>query len=88
MIAQHAVYIKNNEMAITNFKECSKYTPNDLEILVSLAKLQMKSKELDMCRNTCLQILQIDTNNEAASVMMADLSFRKVKRKSNNTLNF
>lgn len=78
LIAQHAVYIKNNEMAITNFRECFKYTPNDLEILVSLAKLQMKSKEMDMCRNTCLQILQIDNNNEAASVLMADLSFRKV----------
>jgi len=38
----------------------------------------MKSKEMDMCRNTCLQILQIDSNNEAASVLMADLSFRKV----------
>lgn len=66
-------------MAITNFRECYKYTPNDLEILVSLAKLQMKSKEMEMCRNTCMQILQMDTNNEAASVMMADLSFKKVR---------
>lgn len=75
-------------MAITNFRECFKYTPNDLEILVSLAKLQMKSKEMEMCRNTCMQILQMDTNNEAASVMMADLSFKKVRSIFINKENF
>lgn len=75
-------------MAITNFRECYKYTPNDLEILVSLAKLQMKSKEMEMCRNTCMQILQMDTNNEAASVMMADLSFKKVRSIFINKENF
>lgn len=75
-------------MAITNFRECYKYTPNDLEILVSLAKLQMKSKEMEMCRNTCMQILQMDKNNEAASVMMADLSFKKVRSIFINKENF
>lgn len=77
-MAQQAIYIQNNDLALSNFKECMKYTPNDIETLVSLAKLQMKSKEMDMCRNTCLQILQLDSNSEAASVLMADLSFRKV----------
>lgn len=38
----------------------------------------MQMNSMDLCRDTCLQVLQIDSNNEAASVMMADLSFRKV----------
>lgn len=81
LIAQQSIKIKNSELAIYHFKECVKYTPNDLEILVSLAHLQMESKEMDLCRNTCQQILQIDGNNETASVLMADLSFRKVSLK-------
>lgn len=34
--------------------------------------------EMDKCQQTCANILQADPNNEAASVMMADLSFRRV----------
>ncbi|XP_023169714.2 tetratricopeptide repeat protein 21B-like [Drosophila hydei] len=82
LIAQQAIKIKNSELTIHHFKECIKYTPNDLEILVSLAHLQMESKEMDLCRNTCQQILQIDGNNETASVLMADLSFRKMEFKN------
>lgn len=78
-MAHQAVYIKNKDLALNNSKECMKYSPNDIEILVSLAKLQMKLQEMDMCRNICLQILQIDNNNEAASVLMADVSFRKME---------
>jgi len=33
---------------------------------------------MDLCQDTCTIILQDDLNNEAASVMMADLSFRRV----------
>ncbi|XP_034111909.1 tetratricopeptide repeat protein 21B-like isoform X3 [Drosophila albomicans] len=79
LVAQQAILIKNNELALTNFKECIKYTPNDIDILVSLAKLQMKLKEMNLCQNTCMQILQINANNESASLLMADLSFRKME---------
>jgi len=77
-MAQQAIYIKNKDLAFNNSRECMKYSANDIEVLVSLANLQMKLQEMDMCRNICLQILQIDNNNEAASVLMADVSFRKV----------
>lgn len=30
------------------------------------------------CQDMCSQILKINSNNEAASVMMADISFRRV----------
>lgn len=33
---------------------------------------------LDKCEQTCMTLLKADSNNEAASVMMADLAFRKV----------
>ncbi|XP_068157433.1 tetratricopeptide repeat protein 21B-like [Drosophila tropicalis] len=79
LMAQQSIQRRDNEQALQHFKECVKYTPNDVEILVSLARLQMNSMEMDLCRDTCLKILQIDSNNESASVMMADLSFRKME---------
>lgn len=33
---------------------------------------------LDMCQKTCKKILEIQPENESASVMMADIAFRKV----------
>lgn len=77
-MAQHFVNVRNNEQALSCFKECLKYTPNDMEVLTSLGRLYMQTNAMELCRDVCLQILQIDSNNEAASVMMADLSFRKV----------
>lgn len=33
---------------------------------------------LELCQQTCSALLKADPENEAASVMMADLAFRKV----------
>ncbi|KRF80931.1 tetratricopeptide repeat protein 21B isoform X2 [Drosophila virilis] len=79
LIAQQSIKLNGSELAINLFEDCIKYTPNDLETLAALAQLQMDSKKMDMCRNTCQQILQIDGSNESASVLMADLSFRKME---------
>ncbi|XP_046806712.1 tetratricopeptide repeat protein 21B-like [Lucilia cuprina] len=78
LMAQHSINLRNNEQALSCFKECLKYTPNDIEVLTSLGRLYMQMNAMEMCRDVCLQILQIDSNHEAASVMMADLSFRKM----------
>lgn len=34
---------------------------------------------LELCQQTCANILRLDPENETASVMMADIAFRKVK---------
>ncbi|XP_075168725.1 tetratricopeptide repeat protein 21B-like [Haematobia irritans] len=70
--------MRNTEQALIHFKECLKYDPNDIDVLISLSRIYMKMKSMDLCRGVCTQILQIDSNNEAASAMMADLSFRKM----------
>ncbi len=33
--------------------------------------------DLDACQHTCLALLRADRDNEEATVMMADLAFRK-----------
>ncbi|KAM7360843.1 tetratricopeptide repeat protein 21B-like isoform 2-T5 [Cochliomyia hominivorax] len=78
LMAQDFVNTRNYEEALSCFKECLKWTPSDIEVLTSLGRLYMQTNAIEMCRDVCLQILQIDSNNEAASVIMADLSFRKM----------
>ncbi|KAL9899857.1 tetratricopeptide repeat protein 21B-like [Glossina fuscipes fuscipes] len=78
LMAQYWSHLKNNAEALACLEECLKYTPNDIEILTSLARLYIQMDFMDSCREICLRILQIDNSNEAASVIMADLSFRKM----------
>lgn len=78
-MAEQSTSLRDNEQAVQHYKEALKYTPHDTIILASLARLYMQINNMDLCQQTCAQILQVDPQNEAASVMMADLSFRKVR---------
>ncbi|XP_075147410.1 tetratricopeptide repeat protein 21B-like [Haematobia irritans] len=78
LVAQHCTKMRNTEQALIHFKECLKYDPSDIDVLISLSRIYMQMNSMDLCRDVCTQILQIDSNNEAASIMMADLSFRKM----------
>lgn len=77
-IADHATSLREFDQAIDYYKEALSYKPNDITALLSLAKLYMQVNNLDKCEQTCMTLLKADSNNEAASVMMADLAFRKV----------
>ncbi|XP_030382481.1 tetratricopeptide repeat protein 21B-like isoform X3 [Scaptodrosophila lebanonensis] len=79
-MAQHLINKRDKEQeCVKCIEECLKYASNDPKVLVPLARLYMQLNLVESCREMCLQILQIDSNNEDASVMMADLSFRKKK---------
>lgn len=70
--------LRENDQAIQYYKEAIKFASQDVVLLGSLAKLYLQMNWMDQCQQVCGQILQLDSKNEAASVMMADLSFRKV----------
>lgn len=61
------------------YKESIKYAPQDMTLKASLAKLHMQMNNMEQCQQVCGEILQVDSKNEAASVIMADLSFRRVR---------
>lgn len=77
-MAEQSISVRENDKAVQYYKEAIKYAPQDLGLLAALAKLHMQRNGMEQCQQVCGQILQIDNKNEAASVMMADLSFRKV----------
>ena len=42
-----------------------------------MARLYLMNDDLDQCQYTCMTLLRNDKENEEATVMMADLAFRK-----------
>ncbi|XP_055585953.1 tetratricopeptide repeat protein 21B-like [Uranotaenia lowii] len=78
LMAEQSIAIRDNEQAIHHYKEALKITPNEIGLLAALARTYMHVNNMDQCQATCASILQVDPNNEAASVMMADLSFRRM----------
>ncbi|KAI4489571.1 hypothetical protein M0802_011008 [Mischocyttarus mexicanus] len=77
-MADHASAIRDYDQAVLHYKEALNHKPADIKALLSLAKLYMQINNLDRCAQTCTTLLKADPNNEAASVMMADIAFRKV----------
>ncbi|XP_057561629.1 tetratricopeptide repeat protein 21A isoform X5 [Hippopotamus amphibius kiboko] len=49
------------------------------KVVLELAQLYLLQGHLDLCEQHCAILLQTEKNHEAASVMMADLMFRKQK---------
>ncbi|KYN05176.1 PREDICTED: tetratricopeptide repeat protein 21B-like [Cyphomyrmex costatus] len=77
-MADYASTLRNYDEATVYYKEALAHKPTDVNALLSLAKLYMQMNNLDRCAQNCSILLNADPNNEAASVMMADLAFRKV----------
>ncbi|KAH0560588.1 tetratricopeptide repeat protein 21B-like [Cotesia glomerata] len=77
-LAEHSTAIRDFDEAIGYYKDALQHRPKDIKALLSLAKLYMQVNDLDKCAQSCTALLNADPNNEAASVMMADLAFRKV----------
>lgn len=78
LLGEQSIMLRDNHQAITHYKEALKYSPDDIKIITALARLHMQVNNTMDCQTMCTKILKIDPNNEAASVMMADLSFRGV----------
>ena len=76
-MAEHSVLQRNYEAAIQFYKEALQFHTEDDEALVSLARLYLMTDDLDQCQYSCMTLLRNDKDNEEATVMMADLAFRK-----------
>lgn len=85
LLAEQSVNLRENDQAIQYYKEAIKYAPSDVVVMGALAKLYMQRSAMEQCQQVCGQMLQVDSKNEAASVMMADLSFRRVSGFNFNT---
>lgn len=77
-MADQANQLRSHQQAIEYCKQALKYARDDVATLTLLARLYTQADKNDECQRVCEKILYIEPNNEAASVMMADMSFRKM----------
>ncbi|XP_077929537.1 tetratricopeptide repeat protein 21A isoform X2 [Halichoerus grypus] len=76
---EHYLAEKEFAKAVRSYKDALFYSPVDNKVVLELARLYLLQGQLDLCEQHCAILLQSEQNHETASVMMADLMFRKQK---------
>ncbi|EDO49516.1 predicted protein, partial [Nematostella vectensis] len=76
-MAEISTASREYDKAINFYKEALVYDDTHIQSLLALAKLYLTVDDLDACQQQCVQLLKADPDNDAATVMMADLMFRK-----------
>ncbi|KAM5281394.1 tetratricopeptide repeat protein 21A isoform 2-T2 [Ctenodactylus gundi] len=76
---EHYVAEKEYTKAAQSYKDALSYLPSDNMVVLELARLYLLQGHLDLCEQQCAVLLQTDQAHEAASMMMAELMFRKQK---------
>ncbi|KAK3569226.1 hypothetical protein QTP86_026513 [Hemibagrus guttatus] len=76
-IAKHCSHQRGYERAVKFYKEALVYCESDSKVMLELAQLYLTLDDIEACQQQCGVILKNDPVNEAATLMMADLMFRK-----------
>ncbi|MEQ2286983.1 Tetratricopeptide repeat protein 21B [Ameca splendens] len=76
-IAKHYTSQRGYERAVKFYKEALVYCETDRKVMLELARLYLTLDEVDACQEQCSEILKNDNFNEDATLMMADINFRK-----------
>ncbi|XP_073916282.1 tetratricopeptide repeat protein 21A isoform X3 [Castor canadensis] len=76
---EHYLAEKDYARAVRSYKDALAYSPTDNKVVLELARLYLLQGHLDLCEQQCTILLQTSHTQETASVMMADLMFRKQK---------
>ncbi|CAN9497793.1 unnamed protein product [Ophioblennius macclurei] len=76
-IAKHYTSQRGYERAVKFYKEALVYCETDRKVMLELARLYLTLDEVEACQEQCGVILKNDQFNEDATLMMADIMFRK-----------
>ncbi|XP_068186204.1 tetratricopeptide repeat protein 21B [Antennarius striatus] len=76
-IAKHYASQRGYERAVKFYKDALVYCETDRKVMLELARLYLTLDEVDACQEQCFVILKNDQFNEDATLMMADIMFRK-----------
>ncbi|EMP36129.1 Tetratricopeptide repeat protein 21B [Chelonia mydas] len=77
--AEQYLIEKEYVQAVKWYKDALSYTQTDSKVLLQLARLYLTQGDIESCEHHCALLLQDDNCNEIATMMMADLMFRKQK---------
>lgn len=76
---EHYLAEKEYTKAARSYKDALTHVPTDNKVVLELARISLLQGHLDLCEQHCAVLLETEKNQETASVMMADLMFRKQK---------
>lgn len=76
-MAEHSTTMKDFSTAIQYYKEALLENEKDEKAMLALAQIHLSMDNLEACQHQCLTLLKMNKDNDAATVMMADLMFRK-----------
>ncbi|XP_048050611.1 tetratricopeptide repeat protein 21B isoform X1 [Megalobrama amblycephala] len=76
-IAKQCSSQRGYERAVKFYKEALVYCESDSKVMLELAQLYLTLDDVEACQQQCSAILKNDPVNESATLMMADLMFRK-----------
>ncbi|KAJ3592050.1 hypothetical protein NHX12_007180, partial [Muraenolepis orangiensis] len=76
-MGRHYASQRGYERAVTFYKEALVYCERDRKVMLELSRLYLTLDDLEACQRQCGAILDTDSYNEDATLMMADLMFRK-----------
>ncbi|XP_028292387.1 tetratricopeptide repeat protein 21B [Gouania willdenowi] len=76
-IAKHYTSQRGYERAVKFYKEALVYCETDRKVMLELARVYLTLDEAEACQEQCSVILKTDPFNEEATLMIADIMFRK-----------
>ncbi|XP_041939131.1 tetratricopeptide repeat protein 21B [Alosa sapidissima] len=76
-IGKHYSSQRGYERAVKFYKEALVYCESDSKVMLDLARLYLTLDDVEACQQQCSLLLKSDQVNESATLMMADLMFRK-----------
>jgi len=68
---------KKENQALQTYEEALRHEESHEKTLIAMAKMHLRSGDLDKCRQYCMTLTRIDSNNEEATMMLADMMFQK-----------
>jgi len=76
-LAEYYRSIHQLDKALQFYNEALKYNEAHEKSRLALARLHLINSDLDACQAQCVTLMRLDPNNKEASLMLADLMFRK-----------
>lgn len=77
MMAEQTTQQRDYDKAIKFYKEALVYNDNDSKVMLDVAGLYLTTEDLDSCQHQLMTLLKNEKENDAATIMLADLMFRK-----------
>lgn len=76
-LAEYYRSIHQLDKSMQFYNESLKYNESHEKSRLALAKIHLINNDLEGCQQQCVTLMRLDPNNQEASLMLADLMFRK-----------